>query len=184
MQYNTNSLTSSPENEDVNAALNSTFAIASVGIATLNMLEILLPAAAKEVELESKALSENFIELIRHVTSKEEPSKYISDVISNIVVGMQFQDRNTQIMDNVACILERYRSMLEDVCRNIEVTRDTNVASSHNISKAVDDILSSIRLSDIRTRYVEALAKAKVYSHTQTASLEVKENEYNAIELF
>jgi len=172
------------ENEEASAALKSTFAIASVGIATLNMLETLLPAAASEVEVESKALSANFLKLIKYVTDSEIPPKHISDVISNIIVGMQFQDRNTQIMDNVACILERYRSMLEDVCRNIEATRDTNISSPHNISKAVDDILSSIRLSDIRTRYMEALAKAKVHSNSEDTPHVGKQETSNEIELF
>lgn len=155
-----------PETPEVeaDASLKSTFAIASVGIATLKMLETLLPAAAAEVERESKQLADNFTALIEHVNSKCNPPEPIVEVISGIIMGMQFQDRNTQIMENVACILERYRSMLEDVCRNIEVTPEGNVASAQNITEAIENILSSIRLSDIRTRYMEALAKANVHS--------------------
>jgi len=154
------------DGDEAAAALKSTFAIASVGIATLRMLETLLPAAAAEVERESKALADNFTTLIEHVNAQCHPPLPITDAITGIIMGMQFQDRNTQIMENVACMLERYRSMLEEVCRNIDSTRDGNVTSAHNIAEAVDDILSSIRLSDIRTRYVEALRKAKVHSHS------------------
>mgnify|MGYP000125419907 CR=1 FL=1 len=146
-----------------NAALKSTFAIASVGIATLKMLETLLPAAAGEVERESQSLADNFSALVEHVNSQCTPPLPITEAITGIIMGMQFQDRNTQIMENVAVILERYRNILEDVCRNIEL-RDGNIASAHNITGAIENILSGIRLSDIRTRYMDALAKANVHS--------------------
>lgn len=150
--------------KDGDAALKSTFAIASVGIATLTMLETLLPAAANEVERESKALADNFTKLIEHVNAQCNPPLPISDAITAIIMGMQFQDRNTQIMENVACILEKYRNMLEEVCRNIETTPEGSGNSNQNIAEAVEGILSSIRLSDIRTRYMDALAKANVHS--------------------
>jgi len=171
-----------PEGDD--AALKSTFAIASVGIATLKMLETLLPAAAADVEWESKSLANNFTTLIEHVNAHCNPPMPIHAAISGIIMGMQFQDRNTQIMENVACILERYRSMLEDVCHNIETTRDGKIIAAHNIAEAVEDILSGIRLSEIRTRYVEALAKANVHSHSDGAPPAVAEDTSEDIEFF
>lgn len=172
------------QDDEVATALKSTFAIASVGIATLRMLETLLPAAASEVERESKALSDNFTKLIEHVNSQCNPPMPVADAINRIIMGMQFQDRNTQVMENVVGILQRYRNMLEEVCNNIETTRDNNVTAAHNIAEAVDNILSGIRLSDIRSRYLEALAKAKVHNHSDETASASSGDTKNDIELF
>jgi hypothetical protein len=169
--------------EDKNAALNSTFSIASVGIATLDMLETLLPAAAKEVEVESRDLSKYFMTLAEYLRHQKDVPDNVRQAMSGIVIGMQFQDRNTQIMENVVGILERYRTMLVEICGNIESMRDGHIAPDQDISKAVENILSGIRLSDIRTRDLEALAKAKVpHDDSDTSSNTISNT--NSIELF
>jgi hypothetical protein len=150
-----------------NEALSSTHAIASVGIAMLTMLETLLPAAASEVEHESRAMADHFTKLVAYTQQQANTPENIRQAISGIIMGMQFQDRNTQIMENVTGMLERYRTMLEEVCTNIEAVHEGESAPGHNIAHAVENILSSIRLSDIRNRYLEALSKAKVHSTTQ-----------------
>lgn len=171
------------EANDTHEALNTTLAVASVGIATLNMLETLLPAAASEVERESKDLSECFMTLAHYIEMQgSKAPEAVTDAINDIITGMQFQDRNTQIMHNVAVILERYRSMLEDICNNIENLRNDNPDNEHRIAIAVDHILSGIRMSDIRSRYVEALKKAKVHKG-DTGALD-KSGLNNDIELF
>ncbi len=162
-------------------ALNTTFAVASVGIATLNMLETLLPAAAGEVERESRDLSAHFMVLADYIKKQKNAPPAVAEAIGGIICGMQFQDRNTQIMENVAAILERYRSMLEDICGNIEATREGEVSAEHNIAQAVEQILSGIRLSDIRTRYLEALKKANVHDGEEQPDAPEAQNE---IELF
>lgn len=148
-----------------NEALSGTYAIASVGIAMLTMLETLLPAAAGEVERESLAITDHFMTLAAYMEQQEKPPENVMRAIHGIIIGMQFQDRNTQIMDNVAGMLERYRSMLEDVCGNIEAVRKGEVSPEGELaSSAVQSILSSIRLSEIRSRYLQALSKTKVPS--------------------
>lgn len=164
------------------AALSSTLTIASVGIATLNMLETLLPAAASEVERESKTLADNFTKLVEHLNEKCDPPQPISEAIASIIMGMQFQDRNTQIMQNVTAILERYRTMLEEICVNIESMRDGHASSGHDISQAVEHILSGIRLGEIRSRYLEALKKAQV--HTGESQGPAAQGNQDSIELF
>jgi hypothetical protein len=126
------------------------------------MLETLLPTVAKEVERESNNLADNFTMLIEHLNTKCNPPQPVNEAISAIIMSMQFQDRNTQIMENVTAILERYRTMLEEVYSNIDAMRKGHVASGQDISQAVERILSGIRLSDIRARYLEALRKAQV----------------------
>lgn len=156
--------------DESRAALATTFSVASVGIATLNMLETLLPAAASEVERESQSLSEHFMTLANYIEAqgKSVPSE-VTDALYGVVMRMQFQDRNTQVMDNIVSILERYRNMLEEICGNIEAMRQSEIALGNNISNAVENILSGIRLSDIRSRYLQALRKAKVHTGDDTS---------------
>ncbi len=108
---------------------------------------------------------------------------HVCEAISGIIVGMQFQDRNTQIMENVAGMLERYRSMLEDICHNIDSVRSGDTKGEHDVTQAVESILSGIRLSDIRSRYMEALAKAKVPGHAHNLTV-VEATPCEEIELF
>ena len=160
---------------ETDMALSSTLAIASIGIATLKMLETLLPAAALEVERESAALSVHFRTLVGHVVQSQ-PFAPVNKAIDGIILGMQFQDRNTQVMENAAGILERYRSLLEDVSSNIELLRSGHTATGETMDEALNSILSNIRLSDIRQRYVNALRKANIHtSAAETLLTEIPE---------
>lgn len=151
--------------DETRSALSTTFSVASVGIATLNMLETLLPAAASEVERESQSLAEHFMKLANYIESQgQQAPRDVTEALHGIVMRMQFQDRNTQVMENTVGILQRYRSMLEDICSNIDTMRQSEIAIGQHVSEAVETILSGIRLSDIRSRYVEALKKAKVHA--------------------
>src|SRR6185369_16060586 len=79
------------EKDELKVALNGTFAIASVGIATLEMLETLLPAAAKEVEHESREISKNFLCITDYLNQKKDTlPKEVQDAMAGIVVGLQF----------------------------------------------------------------------------------------------
>lgn len=164
-------------------ALSGTYAIASVGIAMLTMLETLLPAAAGEVERESLAMADHFMTLANYMEQQEDLPASVERALSGIVIGMQFQDRNTQIMENVTGMLERYRSMLEEVCSNIESVRMGVVPNGEAVTLAVENILSSIRLSDIRTRYMAALAKTKGSSSAEALGAP-EQAPYEDIELF
>lgn len=174
---------SSNMDNDTSAALNSTLAVATIGIATLNMLEILLPVAAQEVARSSQELTHNFRILMQYIESGKQPPRDVSDAISHIITNMQFEDRNTQIMENVVSILERYRSMLEDISRNIEGMQEGSPATGHNIAQAIESILSSIRLGDIRARYLDALKKANV-AHEGSDNASTEESNSSVVELF
>lgn len=143
-----------------NDTLTSSFAIASVGITMLHMLETLLPTAADEVEDKSRKLTDHFMTIANYLQAQDNLPAEVRDAMTGVVMAMQFQDRNSQIMGNVASMLERYRSMLEEICMSIEAMR-ANDLHEVNMTDAVEHIMSSIRLSDIRARYSEALAKAK-----------------------
>ena len=174
----------SPANQ-ANDASSSSFAISSVGIAMMTMLETLLPAAASEVERESMLISQHFSVIAGFLNEQTSIPEAVQKAMMGMIVGMQFQDRNTQVMDNVAGMLERYRSMLEEVCGNIETLREGSDAKANNqtVARAVEEILSSIRLSDIRARYLDALAKAKMHESVEVSSAKAN-TEGNDIELF
>lgn len=142
-------------------ALAATHAISSVGVGMLTMLETLLPAAASEVERESLAMANHFSTLVDYISSQKDVPSEVASAITGVIIGMQFQDRNTQIMENVASMLERYRSMLEEVCDKIELSKQGKSPAGHDVTLAVETILSGIRLSEIRSRYLAALAKTK-----------------------
>ena len=167
---------------DTEAALSSTLAVASVGIATLQMLETLLPAAAQEVERESLNLSACFGTVIEYLQHADAIPDHVRYALDGIILSMQFQDRNTQVMENAAGILERYRSLLEEVSGTIERLRAGHAATGETIDQALESILSNIRLSDIRVRYVEALRKANIHSSNQED--DVPEVMAGSIELF
>lgn len=155
-----------------------TYAVASVGIAMLKMLETLLPAAAKEVEHESHSMVGHFQVIAQHLSGQKLPSE-VSHAIGGMIMSMQFQDRNTQVMDTVASMLERFRIMLEEICTDIEAMRDNDAATPQNVAYAVNHILDTIRLSDIRQRYIEAMVKANV----QTTELAETANSNKALDI-
>ena len=169
--------------EPIDGAVSGSLAIASVGIAMHRMLETLLPAAASEVERETLVMADHFAVIAEYLGNQPSVPEPVQKAVAGIVMGMQFLDRNTQVMDNVAGMLERYRSMLEDVCGNIEAMSNGNEANGHTIAHAVEHILSSIRLSDIRAQYLEALSKAKMHEPAEMLVMPTP-TETNDIELF
>ncbi len=159
----------SKEEQAVNSAFASTQAVASIGIATIQMLETLLPAAAEEVERESSDATRHFMTISSYLSQQEAPlPDHVKDAMSGIMIAMQFQDRNTQVIENVTSILERYRSMLEDIYNNIDSMDNVSSQDMQHITNNVEHILSGIRMSDIRDRYVAALKKAKMHTHVNT----------------
>jgi nucleotidyltransferase/DNA polymerase involved in DNA repair len=129
--------------------------IVSVGMAALEMLEDLLPESAGNVEKVTEDIIKNFRILTKKVDQKD---KKISKAIDNILVGLQFQDRNTQVMTNVASLLRSYKQLLTGI--------QDSIFGEHNISvditQPAETVLSGIQISAIRAKFMEALAKAKI----------------------
>lgn len=163
------------------AALHSISAITSIGIVTLQMLETLLPATAEEIEQQSLRLSNDFQIITDYLATRELPAD-VHQAIHGIVFAMQFQDRNTQIMETIVSILQRYRAQLEDIRSTIDVLGDGHAVTDARMDAALGTILSSIHLNDIRTRYVEALKKANI--HVASMGTTTTEELTGSIELF
>lgn len=173
--------------------LDSTLALASVGIAAVRTMETVLPTAAGDVERASRDLADRFrilannaqamdqlvhrlLEMlvmagadvtVRHNAEHEATtiSRNIHESIQGIIMDMQFQDRNTQMMESAAQILKRYGSMLEEIRDKIVSARTDDMVVGDDITQAVEHILSGIRIGEIRNQFVESLSKAKVLYH-------------------
>ncbi len=83
------------------------------------------------------------IEVMR---SSADTSREIAQSIQGMVVNLQFQDKNTQIMDNAVRIVNKCLSLF-DFCRRFD-RRDTSL-----IQRMADSILAVITLGEIRQRY-------------------------------
>lgn len=170
--------------DEMAQSLCSTLAMASVGIATLRLMEQVLPQAAGEVERESNSLTEHFMTLARYVESQGEAApQEVRDALQGVVMRLQFQDRNSQMVENTMGIMSHYRALLETTHAGGESIAECDVLLGRAISTTVETILSNIRLSDIRTGYEDALRKANVHlSNDDTPRTEARAAE--DIELF
>ncbi len=190
--------------------------LASVGVAAANTVEALLPSAAETVERASHNLANHFSALaqniaiqskliktlLEHLPETKLPaheareiaelshttSKKLSDAISGVIVDMQFQDRNTQMMQSASHILQRYSDMLEEVRDHVQKVKKCGEHSAEVITESIDTILSGmqineivaraieatlagIRIHEIREHFVHSLQKAKVeYRKEETTS--------------
>lgn len=209
-------------------AAENTVVLASVGVAAAGTVESLLPTAAETVERASHNLAGHFSALAQNIaiqgkliktllehlpatnltaTEREElealaqtTSEKLSAAVSGVIVDMQFQDRNTQVMQSAAHILQRYSTMLEEVHSHIKKAKDTGHTTSIDISEGIDTILSGlhiheivaraieatlagIRIHEIRQQFVESLHKAKV-PYTVDAGAAAPADGENSVELF
>lgn len=94
-------------------------------------------------------------------------SRNISDSIQGMIVNLQFQDRNTQITENSVEIIQQCLSMFDDIRHKGEalLQQCAVVTDDTHTQKAIDSILSVIKLGDIRHKYMEILKNIGVGSH-------------------
>lgn len=116
-----------------------------VGVGVLRLLEALLPDAARDVEAHSLSLSSRFHDISECLHRHGEMPPQLSTALSSIVTDLQFQDRNTQLMQDAVRILSAYRTMLEEA--------EPALTLSQAQDEYVARILSHITLSDVRRRY-------------------------------
>jgi len=162
-----------------NDALAKAQAVASIGIAVMKMLEALLPLAAKDVESAAQGLAEHFTTLISH-SSKDSPD--VKMATQGVVTAMQFQDRNTQMMENATRMLRHYGGLLEEMrdsgsayCKN-EVTQTAD--------NAAKELLSGIHINELRIQFLDALAEANVPLSPALMPVREQQSTEQSIELF
>jgi len=171
------------DREKAISILHNAFAIASAGIAALKTMESIIPEAAQTVENASQKLTEHFITLTQSIQSRHsEHDNEVLEAIRGITTEMQFQDRNTQIAQNAVIMMERCRSMLEEVQLTIGNVLTADTKTQENVAGAVETILSAIRLSDFRSSFKETLVQMKIDYDDGLPPM--AENSNNDIELF
>lgn len=114
-------------------------------------------------------------------------SQEISKVIRGMIIELQFQDRNTQVIDNCSKIINQFLNMLgqiEDELRKL-IIEGTDTSNDLNIQDAVDKILATITLGDLRTRYLKLLeTSGRPLASDQVAHSSQQSPAMDDIELF
>ena len=79
-------------------------------------------------------------------------------------MDLQFQDRNTQMIDNAVDIISQCLAMFDEIERHVEAAgkHDDSLAQHFAVQKAVESIASVIKLGDIRAHYMNILQHSGV----------------------
>jgi methyl-accepting chemotaxis protein len=149
-------------------------------VATTDMNSNILAKETLEALMRGLVVQSN--ESMKVMQESATSSREISTSINGMIVDLQFQDRNTQITENTVDILGQCLHMLEHVRHTAESLkgRRADAESDQGVQRAIDSILSVIKLGDIRARYTEILQKNGVI-HASVVHVESPREE---IELF
>jgi methyl-accepting chemotaxis protein len=138
-------------------------------VATTDMSENILAKEKLDSLFESlHSRNEQFKESLREAA---ETSRQISSTISQMTMGMQFQDKNTQITQNCLSIITLYLQAMQDVQAltpsRIQPTRESVEARD----AMTDAMLNAISLGGIRKELAMLLANEGVSTATITQQL-------------
>ena len=95
-------------------------------------------------------------------------SRETSHTIESMIVDLQFQDRNTQVTENAVDMIRQCLVMFDQVRRKAEAVREGGV-DTEAVHKAVESIMSVIRLGDIRQGYKDLLQKSGIVLASNTS---------------
>jgi len=110
-------------------------------------------------------------------------SRETSHTIQSMIMDLQFQDRNTQVTENAVEMIRQCLAMFDEVRRKALMMREDDV-NADGVHRAVDSILSVIKLSDIRQGYMDLLAKSGVVSASFAGGSQAYSQSTQDIELF
>ncbi|MBI1274832.1 hypothetical protein GC177_02540 [bacterium] len=113
-------------------------------VATIDMNANL--EAKETLDALMKGLTQQNQKTMEVMQSSANTSLEIAQSIQGMVVNLQFQDKNTQMMDNAVRIVNKCLSLF-DFCRRFD-RRDTSL-----IQRMADSILAVITLGEIKQRY-------------------------------
>lgn len=102
------------------------------------------------------------------MAASAEISKNIAGTIQGMVMDLQFQDRNSQVAENAANILEDCRQQLERVLPDVGVLSGQQDAANilQPEKQAVERVCGVIKLADMRHRYMDVLKSMGVAHET------------------
>lgn len=171
-----------------------------LGQAVAEMMRSLLPAAAAMVEEGNRNLAEHLAVLSEHTKAQgslittlmkhcrehllehelagldalakqsSAGSEAVARAIGGIVTDMQFQDRHSQIMENLTAIMGVYGALL--------------VENATDAERMEQDVLSVIRLREVRSALLQAAHQAGLPFSGAVARPAGEPDETETIELF
>jgi methyl-accepting chemotaxis protein len=126
-------------------------------VATSEMNDNIMAKDTLELLMQGLIKQSEEMKHVMHESAKT--SHNISQAIQSMVVNLQFQDRNTQIMENAVAIIQECLLLFDAIGQKAEffVQSDADIVSTAEVQQAVGSILSVIKLGDIKRRYNEIL---------------------------
>lgn len=136
-------------------------------------------AAKEKLELLTESLLQMNEKSKLIMEKSVENSKEISQSINSMVIELQFQDRNSQISENATEMLKGCVHYLE----NTGFQHDINQAPAELASNGANQILSVIKLVQVKDMFVHHLNQSNLINYDKI--YEIKSNEdVNDIDLF
>ena len=153
-----NSTKKTASKQDGDFELRNVLSLVMVGIVALKTVGKILPEAAEHIQSSTENISKHFLTVAKYVAENNAmlPPE-VGNAMNKIITGMQFQDRNNQLMQNAGLILESYVGLLKEVNNNLHQMGDSDLINKKEINALIKKILSNIRLSDISVIFKNVL---------------------------
>lgn len=115
--------------------------------------------AKDTLELLMQGLVHQSEESVRVMEQSAAESHDMSSTMQGMIMDLQFQDRNTQMIDNAVDIISQCLAMFDEIERHVEAAgkHDDSLAQHFAVQKAVESIAAVIKLGDIRAHYMNIL---------------------------
>ncbi len=99
-------------------------------------------------------------------------SKEMSDSIQGMIVNLQFQDRNTQIIECAQTVISQSLDLFRDLLRQKEAVGINGQiqVDLEKVTLAAESILSTIKLGEMREKYLAVLRNEGIIAGCDTAS--------------
>ena len=88
-------------------------------------------------------------------------SQNMSETIQSLIMELQFQDRNTQIAENSANMLAQLELITDKIKQKITTNENIDISTIPEIKESVEKMLDTIKLAEIRHKYIENLNESK-----------------------
>ena len=124
-------------------------------VATADMNDNIM--AKETLEALMQGLVKQSEESIRVMSDSAASSKAISHSIQGLIMDLQFQDRNSQVIDNAVSIIDQCLAMLDDIAGKARNLAKEDSDHKDQAYKMASSILSVIKLGEIRQRYAQML---------------------------
>lgn len=123
-------------------------------VATIDMSDNILIKEKIETLMQSMMQqNENFKQILQVAADS---SKQISNNISSAIVGMQFQDKVAQHLDNCKNVIQLMSSQCDELAHNTEnLSTETNIAEMQQ--ELIGKILDQFKLGDLKQKFMESM---------------------------